>query len=153
MEDVDKLIERIRANGDEVWIAGPQSEQAVAELEKAVGVKMPPSYREFLLRFGSFGILDSLVSGIVDNDPLTKGTGNLLWDTKWFRHEYDLPEHLLVVQHDEDAPYCLDSRKPKADGEYPMICYELRSGHVEKLAPSFAAWFKEWLQLQAEDDA
>jgi hypothetical protein len=152
MDDVDDLIEKIRRNGDEVWVAGPQSEQAVAELEKAVGVRMPPSYRNFLLRFGSVGILDSVVSGIVNNKPLAPGTGHLHWDTQWFRREFELPTHLLVVQHDEDAPYCLDTRRADADGEFPLVCYELRSEHVERIAPSFAAWFMDWLRLEAEED-
>jgi len=153
MEDLDKLIARIRANGDEVWISGPQSAKAVAELEKAVGARLPPSYRAFLMRYGSFSILDSYVSGIIDEQPLAPGNGALYWDTQWLRREYDLPDHLLVVQPDEDAPYCLDTRAAAADGEYPVICYELRSRHVESIAPSFGAWFAEWLRLQADDEA
>ena len=153
MDKIDKLIERIRANGDDVWSAGPQSEQAVAKLEKAIGFRMPPSYRSFLLRFGSFSILDSAISGISDNQPLASGTGYLHWDTQWFRREYELPDHLLVVQPDEDAPYCLDMSDAEPDEEVPLVCYELRSRLVEPVAPRFGAWFVEWLELQADEDA
>ncbi len=153
MDNIDELIDRIRENGDDVWIAGPQSEQAIAELERALGVKLPPTFRQFLLRFGSFRILDSNVSGIIDNKPLARGAGRLYWDTQCFRREHELPDHLLVVQADEDAPYCLDTSATTRGGEFPLICYDLQSRQMERMAPNFGAWFLEWLTLQADDDA
>jgi hypothetical protein len=153
MDEIDALIAQIRESGAEVWIAGPQSEAAIVELERAIGVAMPPSYRLFLSRFGGFGIVNSFISGIVDGKPLEEGTGWLFGDTQRFRQDFDMPDHLLVVQADEEAPYCLDTSKRGQSGEFPLVCYELNSRHVGKMAPSFGEWFVEWLRLRAESDA
>jgi len=48
MDEIENLISQIREAGGEVWIAGPQSEEAIVELERAIGVALPPSYRQFL---------------------------------------------------------------------------------------------------------
>src|SRR5262245_37088723 len=102
MEDVDALIARLREDGQRVWIAGPQPEQAIVELEQALGVSLPPSYREFVARFGGFSFPNSPVSGIIGEQPLATGTGRLFWDTQRFRREFDMPNHLLVIQSNED---------------------------------------------------
>jgi hypothetical protein len=153
MDTTDKLIEQIRANGDDVWIAGPQSEEAVAVLETKLGVHLPPSYRAFILRFGALGILESVVSGIIDNAPLARKAGTLYWETERYRSEHALPANLLVVQADEDEPYCINTRTAAPDGEFPLVSYDLQSRHATRLAPSFGAWFAEWLRLQADEDA
>ncbi len=151
MVEIDDLLKQIRANGDDVWIAGPQPEKAVAELEQALRVRMPPSYRAFLAQFGAMGIAGSSISGILEGQPLGKGTGWVYGDTLRCRADAQLPKHLLVIQADEDAPYCLDTSAAEDDEEFPLICYELDTQYVSRVADSFGTWFLEWLQLQAEE--
>ena len=151
MDDVDKLLAQIRANGDEVWIAGPQPAAAVAELESALRVSMPPSYRSFLERFGGMKIFDTAISGIIDGQALGDGPGWVFGDTQRFRDENNLPHHLVVIQADEDAPYCLVTNRPKSGGEYPLVSYDLETGDIERLADSFGTWFVKWLRFQAEE--
>jgi hypothetical protein len=153
MDEIDTFIAQIREAGDEVWMAGSQSEEAIVELERALGVAMPPSYRQFLSRFGGVGIVNSFISGIIEGKPLEKGTGWLYGDTQGFRDDFDMPEYLLIVQANEDAPYCLDTRRRSQDGEFPLVCYELHSRRVGDMAPSFGAWFVERLRLRAESVA
>jgi len=152
LDEIESLIARIQANGDEVWIAGPQSDEAISALERAMGVPMPPSYRSFLRRYGGLGVFDSYISGIIDN-AIGGGAGRLLDDTERFRRDYGLPPHLLVVQKDHDAPYCLDCQMPDARGEYPLVCYELHSGCQTRLNASFGEWLLIWLQLRADLEA
>jgi hypothetical protein len=152
MDDIDLLITQIREAGDRLWIAGAQPEEAIAELERALGIPLPPSYRAFLTRFGGLAIVNSSISGIVNAKPLARGTGWLYGDTLRFRRDFGLPEHLLVIQPDEDAPYCLDSSAKMPDGEFPLVCYELHSRHVSRMAESFGEWLVEWLRLRAESD-
>lgn len=149
MDEIDSLIARIRDAGTDVWIAGAQSEEAIAELERALGVAMPPSYRTFLARFGGCGIVDSFISGIIDGKPLEDEAGEVYGDTLRFREDYKMPEYLLVVQADEDAPYCLDTRRRNEVGELPLVCYELYTRHITLMAPSFGEWIIRWLRLRA----
>src|SRR5947207_3033523 len=134
MDEIDELLKQIRANGDEVWIAGAAPEKAVARLEKALGVEMPPSYRAFLMRFGAMTVAGSPIAGILDGQPLGEDTGWVYGDTLLFRKEFQLPEHLLVIQPDEDAPYCMDTRTADRHGEFALVCLELDSHHVDRLA-------------------
>src|SRR5688572_12430269 len=101
MPEVDELIGQVRARGHDVWLAGPQPAEAIAALEGALGVALPPSYRDFLARFGAAAIYGSTVSGIIDGRPLQEAAGCLYGDTLRFREEWGLPGHLLIVQPDE----------------------------------------------------
>ncbi|HEX3314274.1 MAG TPA: SMI1/KNR4 family protein [Gemmataceae bacterium] len=150
---MDELIDQLRENGEQVWIAGPQPEQAIVSLEHALGVSLPPSYRQFLTKFGAFKLLNSSVAGIVGGNPLAKVAGSLYGDTQQYRQDCGLPKHLLVIQPDEDAPYCLDTRKLGRDGEMPVVCYEPDSGYIDRMASSFGEWFMDYLQLQVDEDA
>ena len=153
MEEMEELIDQLRENGEQVWIAGPQPEQAIAGLEHALGVTFPPSYRQFLAKFGAFKLLESSVTGIVDGEPLAKVAESLYGETERLRLDSDLPKHFLVIQPDEDSPYCLDTRKSGRNGEMPVVWYELDSGQIDRMASSFGEWFLDYLQLQVDDDA
>jgi hypothetical protein len=139
---IPELVARVEANGHEVWSSGPQPEAAIAVLERTLGVRLPPSYHDFLATYGGMSIYDSVVSGIVDEDPLREVGGSLYGDTKRFQGEWGLPDYLLVVQPDEDAPYCFDTRRPGMHGEFPVICYELHSRHERTIAAGFDEWMR-----------
>lgn len=153
MGEIDILISKIRECDSDVWVAGPQNEAAIFELERAIGVSIPPTYRHFLAHYGGFGIANSFISGIIEGEPLGDGTGWLYSDTMRFREEYRMPENLLVVQPDEGAPYCLDTSCRRSDGECPVVCYELHSRHVGRMAETFGEWLQEWLKLRLADHA
>lgn len=149
MDPIDSLIAKIREGGSDVWISGPQPEAAVRELEQKLGVVMPPSYRAFLVQYGGMGIADWFVSGIVDGEAIGEGTGWLYADTMRFREDFGMPESMLIVQPDEDAPHCLDVSKRGPDGECPVVCYELHSGHASPMAETFREWLLQGLQSRS----
>ncbi len=154
MSEVDDLITQVRERGCDLWLAGPQTEAAIATLEQTLSIILPPSYRSFLARFGGAAIDDSIVSGIIDSMPLEHQCGWLYGDTLRFQEDWDLPANLLVIQPDEDAPYCLDTSKPNQNGEHPVVCYELHSKHVRQIAENFEIWLVEWfLRPRANEDA
>lgn len=136
--------------GSPLWRAGPASSQAVAQLERELAVVLPPSYKGFLLQFGAVALGDCTVSGIVDNNPLSPEGGSLVGDTQRLRAERGLPSRYLVVQADEDAPYCFDTHARRQDGELSVVCYELHSGHVETIADSFAEWTMKFFVPSAQ---
>src|SRR5262245_61485830 len=96
---IEQLIAEIEALGEVFEWAGPQSEQSVRELERALGAELPPSYRAFLLRYGAGGKRAWIgISGIYDNDPLSMELGTAYGDTIRARERYGLPPHLIVVE-------------------------------------------------------
>jgi hypothetical protein len=144
MSTIDHYLRQIENCGHPFECAGPQSEEAIRLLEEKFGVKLPHSYRDFLSRFGAASIYDSTVSGIWENNALGRGTGWLYGDTVRFRNEYDLPDHLLVIQPDSEAPYCFDTLSPDKRGEFPIVCFELHSRNAKKIADGFERWFLQW---------
>src|SRR5688572_2537013 len=112
MATIPELLAQVEANGHKVLTDGPQPEAALLALESKLGVRLPPSYRAFLSRYGAMAIYDSTISGIFGGEPLDESGGSLYFDTLRFRSDRGLPSHLLVIQPDEDAPYCLDTRSP-----------------------------------------
>ncbi len=149
--DIEALLQRVRQNGHDVWVAGPQSEEDIARVEALLQVRLPPSYRHFLLRYGAMSIYDSNIAGIVNGQPLYLNISSIYYATTDFRQEQGLPDYLIVVEPDDEAPYCFDTRYPGADGEFPLNCYELYSGADGKIADNFpqfiADWFlKGWLE-------
>ena len=140
MDAAGELIEQIRDRGIDVWIAGPQPEQSIQTVENALGVGLPTDLRSFIAEFGGLEVNGSCVSGIVDDDPLAREGGNLYNDTMVFREDHRIPEDLLVIQPDEDAPYCISARADGAGSDSPVLCYELHSGNRHVIAPSFSVW-------------
>jgi hypothetical protein len=144
MATITELLAQVQANRHEVWTHGPQPEAAIITLESKLGVRLPPSYRSFLAQYGGMAIYNSTISGIIGGEPLDESGGSLYGDTLASRAEYGLPAHLLVIQPNDDAPYCLDTRSPSASGEFPVVCYERHSRHEGKIASDFEDWMRRF---------
>jgi len=142
--DIENLLESVKKNGHDVWIAGTQTAEAVAKLENALQVRLPPSYRRFLMQYGGMQIHDSVIAGIVTVDPLEMGGGSVFAETTWCRQEHGLPDYLIVMEPDDEAPYCFDTRSARFDGEFSINCFELYSGADSKIAENFQQFLVEW---------
>ena len=142
--DIEVLLNRVKQNGHEVWTAGPQTETDIDALEAALQTRLPPSYRQFILRYGGMQISNSYIAGIIENDPLNMNGGSIYGETVRLRQEQGLPDYLIVVEPDDEAPYCFDTRYPGADGELPLNCYELYSGADDKIADNFPQFVVDW---------
>ena len=144
MATIPELLAQVEANGHKVFSDGPQPEAGILALESKLGVRLPPSYRAFLSHYGAMAIYDSTISGVFGGEPFDEGGGSLYCDTMRFRSDRGLPSYLLVIQADEDAPHCLDTRRPSATGEFPVVCYELRSKHAAPIASDFDDWLRRF---------
>ncbi len=151
---VDAALERLRASSEDCHFFGPAPAEAVEKLEALLGVRLPPSFRHFLRACGGGGVGENGISGIVDGDPELETLGNVWCDTKRCREEYELPPHLVVIYfHDDEVCWCLDGSKPAHDGELPVVSYSVfhQGRRVDgKIAPTFAAFFTEYVSLRVE---
>ncbi|MCC4591355.1 SMI1/KNR4 family protein [Xanthomonas campestris pv. cannae] len=75
------------------------------------------------------------------DDPLSLDGGSLFADTVNAREEQQLPAHLLVIQSNGDAPYCIDTSATPVRGEVPIVCYESLNSVTTRVAGSFDEWF------------
>jgi hypothetical protein len=151
---IDQLIAEIESLGEVFEWAGPQTEQSVAVLENALGVRLPPSYREFLFRYGAGGIQAyEGISGIYDNDPLSMHLGTTYGDTLRMRNECGMPSHLIVIERGDEhfPPMCLDTSRLGSDGEYPVVGFWLISQTVSTDSyASFAEYLEHSLAMSLE---
>lgn len=104
--------------------SGPRSEEVVAAAEELIGHKFPPTYRDFLLRYGCGDIRGQefygITRGAIDDD----GIPSSIWHTLDRRRERRFPDHLLVVYELGDGSLsCLDFSQRRADGECPVVIW------------------------------
>src|SRR5947208_3302599 len=118
-------IEQLKACEPSTDVAGRCEPEVIAIIEAKLGVRFPPSYRAFLLGHGAIFSPVGSISGVYPATPVDSGAGTVLGDTLYYREHFQLPNHLVVVQRDEDEndPWCLDTSVPSADGECPMVCF------------------------------
>lgn len=147
MQEISELITGAVTKG--AWISGPATTVAIAAIERELGVVLPTSYKQFLREFGALAIRDSTVSGVLRSNPADRSGGSLVGDTYRFRHERELPQELLVIQPDDDAPYCLDFSQRGTTGEVPVVCYQLSTKRRETVADSFASWLRKFIFAEA----
>ena len=136
------LIERVRRRLREVdqrcVVGGPVSEEAVAAAEEQLGCSFPPSYREFLRKFGALA-LPTEVAVVHDFLGIEKSPGDgrrgVVEHTLAARDENRLGQNLVVVGLGVQATewYCLDASRPRAGGELPIVLFDARDNHVDQV--------------------
>lgn len=151
---IEQLIAEIESLGEVFEWAGPATEQSVAALEGILGVPLPPSFRAFLMRYGAGGIQAyEGISGIWNNDPLLVSGGTAWGDTHRMRTERGMPSHLVVIERGDEhfPPMCLDTSRPDANGEYPVVAFWLISRTVSTDSyPTFADYLEHSLACSLE---
>ncbi len=132
--------------------AGASSNAAIAVVERALGVQITGSYRDFILATGGGGVDSLYISPITDAAPLQGcHEDTLRYREDWCPHR--LPPQLVVIQRDEDdnEPMCLDT-SVVIDGENPVVLYYYQSsGRIEPVADSFLAYYTEFLGPRLDD--
>jgi len=143
IEAIQSLIDDIRAREVELGYDGGCSDADVDRLETLLSVILPAEYRAFLIHFGAMWIDGKAVSGIMDGDPDAAELGSSYCDTERYRDDFDMPRHLVVVQPDEDAPYCIDTAAINGDSS-PVVCFQLNTGTYQPITKSFSKFLTDW---------
>ena len=153
MDTLDALIEQVQRAGRTLKFYGPQNIESIQALEKALSVKLPPSYVAFLRRFGGGGEGASTpIAGIYENQPMTEGVGSVYGETILAREDYRLPSDYIVIYSDDEikAVWCIDMRRTMPDGECPVVSFDVNSGSTNAtIAPTFGSFFEHYLQIRA----
>ena len=148
MARVASLIQQLEAAGEKVEFSGPQSAASISQLEEALAVSLPRSYREFLCNFGAGGVVGEPISGIYKNQPLMPNPTTAYGDTTRGRERFQMPKSLAAVfSQDDEVLWALDLSRCDAEGECPVVDYDLhfrRIGSV--LFPSFESFFLDYLE-------
>jgi hypothetical protein len=116
MKDLERALALVAAHPDQASFTGPRSEIVVRSAEKALGFKLPPTYRRFVseLGAGSFGAAE--IYGVIDIDFERSSVPDAIWATLRAREENDLPADLVVVGQEDDVVTCLQIKPEAAEG-------------------------------------
>ena len=152
--DLVALIERVRNRLGEIErrceVAGPVAEEAVAAAEVELGTSFPPSYREFLRRYGALGIPTDLA--VVHDFVGLRASidADVVATTLSARADKQLADHLIVVGKGANAAewFCLDTGRPHDSGEYPVLLYDARANKIDQIFyDDFGAMVREVLEF------
>lgn len=140
MQNFERVRELIEENGGGDF-EGAKPESLVAKAEAALGVKFPPSYRQFLLDFGCGGINGVEVFGLI-NDNFEKSTvPNGIWLTLNERRSIGLdPAYVIIGDGGDGTYYALDARQVDSYGESPVMRLSVDGKQSEKVANDFGSY-------------
>lgn len=146
---IQQLIDLIRKEGDALEFYGPQSDDTIDSVERALGVRFPGEYRDFLRVFGGGGLVDLPISGIWPTNPLDPGRGSVFGDTVRARKDDALPRHYVVVLRDDDTRslWVIDTGSVRLDGTTKVLGFPATkpNGEIVEVSPSFGKLVEEHL--------
>lgn len=150
MSEVKSLIKKLTQSEQKVFWQGKAREESVNELERLLSVKLPSSFREFLLECGGGGVEGTEISGIEDDNPRLEYKGTVWGDTKRCREEFDLPVHLAVIFFsDDEVCWCLDSQSINESGECPVVSYSVFLRKIDaQVAINFTDFLRQYIKLR-----
>lgn len=133
-------------------VVPPPTSEEVKHAEKALGLKLPPSFLVFLRDAGSYQLY-FWETYWVGGDSL--GYRNIVKANIYERIEMTtpLPEFLIAFHNNGCGDQlCFDTRRPGPDGEYPIVSWdheltpEENLENLDVVADSFAEWLWEEVQ-------
>ena len=141
IQDYQKTRELIEAAGGGDF-EGVKSDALVTKAEAALGVKLPPSYRRFLLELGCGDFNAVEVFGIINDSFDKPAVPNGIWLTLKERRSIDLdPAYVIIGEGGDGAYYALDTRHVDAEGESPIVRLSVDAKYSEKIEDSFGSCF------------
>lgn len=144
----DKLKPYFKEEFEDDFFSSPASLADVEKIENTIGIKLPESYKQFLLKFNDFAI-DSLdlfttnkLLSFVNEWGFKKWEGELEFDYEEGQmKEYysDKPLHLLVFAHNSTC-YCFDTGT-MLNNEYKICTYDPESETEKTLKPKYDSFY------------
>jgi len=141
---VRELIERHRDDlefGD--FGPGAVSEEWIAKAEARLGVRFPSSYLWFLRHYGGGAIRGREILSIYQIEFEEAYGDDIVFYFINSNERNGFPrKDQIVVFDDGDEKYCIDTRTPQSEGEYPIVCLDIAN---QTDAP-YASNFLEFLE-------
>lgn len=132
------------AGQDPEGLEGPASPDQVSAAEAALGVKLPASFRAFLLMHNGGGVHDTSLYGVAAEDGFDLVRLNLR------SREDEVPEHLVAFAATISGDvFCFDTSRGEG-GESPVLVVDADQGKLIPVADDFLEWLEKLPDLDAE---
>lgn len=121
IEEIEQIL-----NDLDAFIAGGQPEAMVSAAESKLGVSFPPSFREYLLRWGNVSCDEVEYYGLTRNGDFDNGgIPNCVWFTIRKRTTVGLPLSLVVFRNINDEEYyCIDTNEVLENDERKIVIWD-----------------------------
>jgi hypothetical protein len=154
MEDYEAAAALIANHLDDADFEA-QSEERVARAEEALGLRFPPSYRRFLVEYGSGGVEAEEIYGVVNDDFEDFRPPQAIGLTRRMRRDGHISDALIVIYAVGEGTYfALDTAQANADGEAPVVAFmpggNTAGDTLEIVAPDFGAFFLATMRADLE---
>jgi antitoxin YobK len=147
MSDLEQAFQLIDQNEESADFSGPKPEELVRSAEAALGLALPPTYREFVKRLGCGGVTGEEFYGIIDGNFENSSVPDGIWVTLDERKKSNLPESLVIVgDNGRGGWYAIDTSTKNADGDSPIIEWWHKGVPTQVLATDFGAFLLESLR-------
>lgn len=104
MQEIERLMNLYKKD---VYFSGKVEEKIINEMEKAIGLKLPIEYKEYVKTFGAGGISGVDIIGIEINAINNKVNTSILTYLEIWRKR-GLEEKYIPVMHVDDIVYFVD---------------------------------------------
>lgn len=133
------------AGQDPEGLEGPATPDQVSAAEAALGVKLPVSFRAFLLTNNGGGVYDTSIYGVAADDGFDLVKLNLR------AREDEVPDHLVAFAATISGDvFCFDTSRPDADADCPVVVIDADEGKLVPVALDFVEWLDKLPRLEAE---
>ena len=155
LADLDEGLELVRQlPQDLVSFHGPRNDDLIETAAKQLGVRLSPTYREFLRRTGGGSVADEEFYGIVKNAPEEIANWGVVWATARNRDDYGQPHGLITLGAVmwESEIYVLDTSSLDDQGEAPVMIWDPDPSSSERglgtiIASDFGSFFRDRLRV------
>ena len=138
LQELESAFDLIEENGGGDF-EGEKEASLIKGAAKALGLVFPPTYKEFLAKFGCGDIEGLEFYGLINNDFKNSSVPDAIWLTLDARKS-GLPDYLILIYATGDGGYyALDTSQACENGECPIVSYEL-DGKVNKVADDYGSF-------------
>ena len=122
MSDLKEAFQLLEENAEAGEFSGAKPEELVSLAEDALGLRLPPTYREFIRQLGCGDISGEEFYGLVDDNFEGSSVPNGIWLTLNERKAADLPDSwIIVADNGLGGWYVIDASQKNADGDSPVL--------------------------------
>ncbi|GBG07030.1 hypothetical protein PAT3040_01578 [Paenibacillus agaridevorans] len=143
----ENLAEKLKTTSALKWFPGHGAEESwIVEVEEELGFRLPPSYRWWLAHYGNARLNGGEILTIAPPEYRDEYDGDLLYIHRLNKAEEWLvsrfPHRLDVFVPDSDELYYFDTSTRDAQGEFPIMCYDLMNDLIDTYASTFAEFLE-----------
>lgn len=154
-ENYEKALKIIGENKNIMDCVGERSNELVLKAEKALGLKLPRQYKDFVLRFGAgdFGAVEFY--GLIDDDFENSGIPDVVWVTLNNRKKFNFPKHLLIIYYTGfEELFCLDFNNLNRNNEPRVVSFaisaDIEHQTYEIIADDFGDFLLDSIEQELE---